>query len=108
MLTDQRPALVACQQVYACSALGTDPVTITALTFYANLHSSTSSIMPATYTFRLAATDARVGCAIPLRSIGRQKPGAGYRDLRPIPGWSMPPAIPDRNPTGASSALRAN
>jgi len=60
MLTDARPPLVAYQQVYAASAFGTTPVRITALTFYAKLGRSVA-ITHATYTFRLASTDARVG-----------------------------------------------
>jgi hypothetical protein len=60
LLTEARPPLVAYQQVYAAAALGTNPIRITAITFYAKLGRS-GAITPAIYTFRLASTDAAVG-----------------------------------------------
>jgi tetratricopeptide (TPR) repeat protein len=60
LLTEARPPLVGFQQVYDASGFGTQPILITAITFYAKL-GRPGTITPATYTFRLASTDARVG-----------------------------------------------
>ena len=60
MLTEEHPPLVAYQQVYDAGGFGMQPVRIAAITFYATLGRS-SKITRATYTFRLASTEARVG-----------------------------------------------
>ena len=60
LLTEARPPLVGFQQVYDAGGFGTQPIVITAITFYARLDRP-GTITPATYTFRLASTDARVG-----------------------------------------------
>jgi tetratricopeptide (TPR) repeat protein len=60
LLTEARPPLVGFQQVYDASGFGTQPILIAAITFYAKL-GRPGTITPATYTFRLANTDARVG-----------------------------------------------
>jgi len=59
-LADDRPPLRAYQQVYAAEAFGSKPVTIKALTFYAKLGRA-GKVVRATYSVRLAGTDARVG-----------------------------------------------
>jgi len=51
---------VGFQQVYDASGFGTQPILITAITFYAKLDRP-GTITPATYSFRLESTDARVG-----------------------------------------------
>jgi len=60
LLTEARPPLAGFQQVYDAGGFGTQPIMITAITFYARLDRP-GTITPATYTFRLASTDARVG-----------------------------------------------
>lgn len=60
LLTEARPPLAGFQQVYDAGGFGTQPIMITAITFYARLDRP-GTITPATYTFRLANTDARVG-----------------------------------------------
>ena len=60
LLTEARPPLAGFQQVYDATGFGTQPILITAITFYAKLDRP-GAITPATYTFRLASTDARVG-----------------------------------------------
>ena len=60
LLTEARPPLAGFQQVYDAGGLGARPIVITAITFYARLDRP-GTITPATYTFRLANTDARVG-----------------------------------------------
>jgi tetratricopeptide (TPR) repeat protein len=60
LLTEARPPLAGFQQVYDASGFGTQPILIAAITFYAKLDRP-GTITPATYTFRLASTDARVG-----------------------------------------------
>ena len=60
LLTEARPPLAGFQQVYDAAGFGTQPIVIAAITFYARL-GRPGTITPATYTFRLASTDARVG-----------------------------------------------